>query len=74
MGNGIQWLSARIQVGWLKGRAAPGLLCDQRVPTKLKGKFYITTIRLVILYGTECRDVKKQHVTEMSVTEMVILK
>ncbi|GKC85344.1 integrator complex subunit 11 [Tanacetum coccineum] len=30
----------RIQVGWLKWRAARGILCDKKVPLKLKGKFY----------------------------------
>nr|GEV36256.1 retrovirus-related Pol polyprotein LINE-1 [Tanacetum cinerariifolium] len=30
----------RIQVGWLKWRAATGILCDKKVPLKLKGKFY----------------------------------
>nr|GEU73464.1 hypothetical protein [Tanacetum cinerariifolium] len=29
-----------IQVGWLKWRAATGILYDKKVPLKLKGKFY----------------------------------
>ncbi|GJT01754.1 retrovirus-related pol polyprotein LINE-1 [Tanacetum coccineum] len=32
----------RILVGWLKCRAATGILCDKKVPLKLKGKFYST--------------------------------
>ncbi|KAI0526895.1 hypothetical protein KFK09_002488 [Dendrobium nobile] len=31
---------SRIQVGWLKWRNVSGLLCDRKVPLKLKGKFY----------------------------------
>ena len=27
-----------------------GIICDRNVPLKLKGKFYHTTIRLLILY------------------------
>ncbi|KAG2593988.1 hypothetical protein PVAP13_5NG596102 [Panicum virgatum] len=43
----------RISAGWLKWRQASGILCDKRVPQKLKGKFYRTTIRPAMLYGAE---------------------
>ena len=44
----------QIQAGWLKWRAATGLLCDRKFPSRLKGKFYRVAIRSVLLYGTEC--------------------
>jgi hypothetical protein len=37
-------VSHRIKTGWLKWRQASGVLCDPRVPLKLKGKFYRTVI------------------------------
>jgi hypothetical protein len=37
-------LSHRIKAGWLKWRQASGVLCDPRVPLKLKNKFYISVI------------------------------
>ncbi|KAI8543266.1 hypothetical protein RHMOL_Rhmol08G0203600 [Rhododendron molle] len=64
----------RIQVGWLKWRSATGVLCDKRVLTKLKGKFYGTAIRPAMLYGTECWPIKKQQVNKMSVAEMRMLR
>ncbi|KAI8559998.1 hypothetical protein RHMOL_Rhmol04G0220700 [Rhododendron molle] len=64
----------RIQVGWLKWRSAMGVLCDKRVFTKLKGKFYGTVIRPAMLYGTESRPIKKQQVNKMSVAEMRMLR
>ena len=51
----------RIQAGWLKWRKASGVLCDKKVPLKLKGKFYRTAVRPAMLYGTECWAVKSQH-------------
>ncbi|KAI8547563.1 hypothetical protein RHMOL_Rhmol07G0206000 [Rhododendron molle] len=63
----------RIQVGWLKWRSVTGILCDKRVPTKLKGKFYGTAIRLSIFYGTKYWSIKKQQVSKMSVAEIRML-
>jgi hypothetical protein len=67
-------VSHHIQAGWLKWRRASGVLCDKRVPLKLKGKFYRTTIRPAMLYGTECWAVKSQHENQVSVVEMRMLR
>ena len=40
----------------------------------LKGKFYQTTIRPALLYGTECWAIKRRHAQKMSVAEMRILR
>ena len=47
-----------------------GVLCDKRVPTRLKGRFYRMTTRIAILYGMECWATKKQHIDKMSVDEI----
>ena len=44
----------RILADWLKWRQASGILCDKRVPQKLKGKFYRTAIHPAMLYGAKC--------------------
>ncbi|KAL5164281.1 hypothetical protein HKD37_18G049636 [Glycine soja] len=64
----------RIQAGWMKWRKASGVLCDAKVPIKLKGKFYRTTVRPAILYGTECWAVKSQHENKVGVAEMRMLR
>ncbi|AQK72954.1 Retrovirus-related Pol polyprotein LINE-1 [Zea mays] len=67
-------VSHRIKAGWLKWRQAAGVLCDPRVPHKLKGKFYRTAIRLAMLYGAECWPTKIRHVQQLSVAEMRMLR
>nr|GEX50182.1 hypothetical protein [Tanacetum cinerariifolium] len=64
----------RIQVGWLKWRVATGILCDKKVPLKLKGKFYRVAIRLAIMYGSECWPLTKVQANRMEVVEMSMLR
>jgi len=64
----------RIQVEWLKWRRASGVLCDKKVPLKLKGKFYRTTVRPAMLYGTKCWAIKSQRGSKISVAEMRMLR
>ena len=67
-------VSHRIKVGWIKWRQASDILCDKRVPQKLKGKFYRTTIKPAMLYGVECEPTKRRHVQQISVAEMRMLR
>ncbi|KAL5137686.1 Craniofacial development protein 2 [Glycine soja] len=64
----------RIQAGWMKWRKASEVLCDAKVPIKLKGKFYRTAVRPAILYGTECWAVKSQLENKVGVAEMRMLR
>ncbi|EXC17267.1 DNA-directed RNA polymerase II subunit [Morus notabilis] len=63
----------KIKVGWVKWKNATGVLCDDKMPIKLKGKFY-RTVRLAMLYGSERWAMKRQHISKMSVVEMRMLK
>ncbi|XP_021974358.1 uncharacterized protein LOC110869410 [Helianthus annuus] len=64
----------RIQAGWCRWRAAAGVLCDRRFPTKLKGKFYKVAVRPAMLYGTDCWAIKKTQTRKMEVAEMRMLR
>ena len=46
------------------------VLCDYKIPIKLKRKFYKTVVLLAMLYGTECWTVKKQNIHKMNVSKM----
>ena len=70
----VQMLTHRIKAGWSKWRNTSGVLCDRRIPLRLKGKFYKTAIRPAMLYGIECWAVKKQYVSKMNVAEMRMLR
>jgi hypothetical protein len=67
-------VSHRIKADWLKWRQASGVLCDPRVPLKLKGKFYRSAIRPAMLYGAKYWLTKRRHVQQLSVAEMRMLR
>ncbi|PHT59458.1 Triose phosphate/phosphate translocator, chloroplastic [Capsicum baccatum] len=67
-------VSHHIGAGWMKWKLAAGVLCDKKVPPKLKGKFYRVVVRPTILYGAECWPVKNSHIQKMKVTEMRMLR
>ena len=64
----------QIKVRWMKWRQASGIICDKRVPQKLKGKFYRTAVRPAMLYGAECWPTKRRHVQQLGVAEMRMLR
>ena len=67
-------ISHTIKAWWIKWRQASDILCDKRVSQKLKGKFYRTMIRPAMLYGAEYWPTKIQHVQQLSVAEMCMLR
>ncbi|KAM3340130.1 hypothetical protein P3S68_030000 [Capsicum galapagoense] len=67
-------VSHRIGVGWMKWKLASGVLCDKKVPPKLKIKFYRVAVRLVMLYGAKRWLIKNSHIQKMKVIEMRMLR
>ncbi|GJR32479.1 retrovirus-related pol polyprotein LINE-1 [Tanacetum coccineum] len=64
----------RIRTGWTRWMAASGVLCDKRVPLKLKGKFYRVAIRPAMLYGSECWPIMKAQENRVEVAELRMLR
>ena len=59
----------RVQLAWNKWREETGVICDKKVPVKLKHKIYKTVIRPTMTYGAECWTMKKDEML-MNKTEM----
>ncbi|XP_067121860.1 uncharacterized protein [Centruroides vittatus] len=49
-------VTGRIQAGWRNWRDMSGVLCDKRVPLRLKGKVYRVVVRPAMLYAIETGD------------------
>ena len=64
----------RIQSGWYSWRKITGVLCDKRVPEKVKGKMYKTIVRPAMLYGMETVAMTKRQERKMEVAEMKMLR
>ena len=67
-------VESKVQAGWCKWREASGILCDKRMPMKLKGKYYCTVVRPVMTYSAECWALKKSQERKLSTTEMKMLR
>jgi hypothetical protein len=66
-------VSHRIKAWWVKWWQISGILCDKKVPNKLKNKFYRMTIRPVMMYGAERWATKGQHIQKMNVAKIRML-
>ena len=67
-------VTRRIQAGWKNWREVSGVLCDRRMPVKLKGKVYKTVVRPAMMYGMEATPIKKVNEKRMNVAEMKMLR
>ncbi|KAJ7957676.1 Retrovirus-related Pol polyprotein LINE-1 [Quillaja saponaria] len=64
----------RIKTRWVKWRSVSGVLCDPKIPNRLKGKFYKSAMRPAMFYGIKCWAVKKQHSHKMGVAKIRMLR
>ncbi|KAH9401136.1 hypothetical protein TYRP_002727 [Tyrophagus putrescentiae] len=67
-------VGARVSLSWNKWRSVTGVLCDKRMPMKLKSKVYRTMVRPVALYGAECRSSTELLANRLHCMEMNMLR
>ena len=73
-GNIDEDINHRIRVGRQKWRKAFGVLCDTKIPFRLKGRVYRMVIRPILLYGAERWSIKKIQVQRLMVAEMRMIR
>ena len=61
----------RVKAGWNVWRRMSGVICDRRVPARVKGK---VAVRPAMLYGFETVALTKRQEAEMEVAELKILR
>ena len=46
-------VESRIKASWGKWKEVSGVVCNKKMPMKLKAKIYSTVLRPVLIYGSE---------------------
>ena len=64
----------RVQAEWNGWRKESGVICDRRLPARVKEKVYSLMVRPAMVYGLETVAVKKKQVEDMEIAEMKMLK
>ena len=64
----------RVQEGWNECRRVSGVICDKRLPARVKGKMYSSVVRPAMVYGLETVAVTKKQMEKMEVAEMKMLR
>ena len=50
----------RVQIGRNKWKKVSGVICDRRLPARVKGKVYSSVVRISMMYGFETVAVTKK--------------
>ena len=67
-------INNRVKLAWMIRKQLTGVLCDKKVPIKLKDKVYKTVIKPTMTYGAECWAVRKKDENRLHVAEMRMLR
>lgn len=65
---------ARIQTGWMKWHQLTGVLCDKKMPLRLKGMIHKTVMRPAMLYGSQCWTMYSEFNRKLETAEMKMLR
>ena len=63
-------VNRRVQSGWNNWKKMSGVLCDKKMPSKVKGKIYKMVVQPAMLYAMETVPVTSSQVKKLQVAEM----
>ena len=64
----------RVQAGWYEWRKVSGVICDRRLPARVKEKVHSSVVRPAMVYGLEMVAVTKKQAEEMEVAGIKMLR
>ena len=64
----------RVQAEWNEWRKVSGVICNRRLPARVKGKVYSSVVKQAMVNGLETVAVTKKQVKEKEVAEMRMLR
>jgi hypothetical protein len=67
-------IAKRIEKAWNRWRELTGVLCDKKIPRKLKILLYKTAIRPALMYGNEIWPLTQRQEDKIKATEMRMLR
>ena len=67
-------VNTRISNAWMKWKDCTSILCDRKMPDRLKGKCYRSIVRPVALYGTETWAMNARAAARLSTMEMKMIR
>ncbi|KAI5094295.1 hypothetical protein C0J45_16019 [Silurus meridionalis] len=73
-GECVREVKKRVQAGWTGWRRVIGVICDRRVPVRVKMKVYRIVVRPAMLYGLETVALSKRQEVELEVAELKMLR
>ncbi|VDP50259.1 unnamed protein product [Heligmosomoides polygyrus] len=68
-GNLMIGVNLCVSAAWSKWQSLTGVLCDRKIPERLKSKIYRTVVRPVAMYGAEYWPATKEVETRLNVME-----
>ena len=73
-GNCEREVKRRVQAEWNGWKKVSGVICDRRLPARVKGKVCSAAVIQAMVYGLETVAVTKKQVKGMEVAEMKMLR
>ena len=67
-------ITQKVSAAWRNWKRCSGVLCDRRMPVKLRGKVYKTVVRPALLYGAETWATTRGQEARLEVNEMRMLR